>query len=153
MTKLSVELVPASAWYTNVRSNVSRAEWEICKKWARAQSNDTCAACGTKPKRLDCHEVWSYDDTELIQRLDTLVSLCQRCHEVKHIGRASVMGNLERALVHLATVNDWPIEAAGTYVEWAFELHAYRSSEHWSLDISFLERLGITATATDRQVS
>ena len=27
--KLTIELVPQTAWYSNVRSNVSKAEWDV----------------------------------------------------------------------------------------------------------------------------
>jgi hypothetical protein len=34
--------------------------------------------------RLECHEVWDYDEATHLQRLSRFLSLCTRCHHVKH---------------------------------------------------------------------
>lgn len=34
--------------------------------------------------RLECHEVWEYDEENSIQRLSGLLALCTWCHKVKH---------------------------------------------------------------------
>jgi hypothetical protein len=152
VSRLSIELVPSTAWWSNVRSNVSRADWEKCKRFVRARSGDRCEVCGGRGRRwpVECHEIWHYDDENEIQTLVGLIALCPSCHEVKHIGRAMAMGNLERAIDHLCRVNGWQPEHAGTYIEVQLEIHALRSTHQWKLDISFLETLGINATVTDR---
>lgn len=157
--KLSVELVPATCWYTNVRSNVTRKEWEACKDYVKTRSGDgdktkaSCEICGGRGSRysVDCHEQWSYDDNRRVQTLVGLIALCPDCHSVKHIGRALRMGNLDRALRHLAKVNGWTYEHADRYVAVQLQVHALRSTHPWSLDITWLDRvLGISATVKDR---
>jgi hypothetical protein len=119
VSRLSIELVPSTAWWSNVRSNVSRADWEKCKRFVRARSGDRCEVCGGRGRRwpVECHEIWHYDDENEIQTLVGLIALCPSCHEVKHIGRAMAMGNLERAIDHLCRVNGWQPEHAGTYID------------------------------------
>lgn len=169
--RLTIELVPQTAWYTNVRSNVTPADWELCKRFVRDRSNDRCEVCGSRGKRwpVECHEVWSYDidivhrpplvaryveagdglptaETPVghpvrVQRLTGLIALCPSCHEVKHIGRAEAMGNLERALKHLATVNGWTYSLARQYAIGAFREYRERSRYQWALDISYLSEV------------
>ena len=152
VSRLSVELVPSTCWWSNVRSNVSRAEWEVCKNFVKNRSGRRCEICGGRGERypVDCHEIWQYDDDRQIQTLVGLVALCPPCHEVKHIGRAMVMGNFDRALRHLATVNRWSLAHADEYVAVQLEIHALRSTHPWSLDVSWLNVLGINPTVKDR---
>lgn len=140
--RLTVELVPRTCWYTNVRSHVSATEWNKCKGFVRRRSGDLCEICGRRGARwpVECHETWSYDveGDELVQRLTGLIALCPSCHEVKHLGRAEAIGRLRPALAHLANVNGWSIEDATSYAEAVFEQWAQRSSYQWRLDISYL---------------
>lgn len=152
MSRLSVELVPATCWYTNVRSNVSRADWEKCKRFVKERSGERCEICGGRGRRypVDCHEIWEYDEDTLTQRLVDLIALCPSCHEVKHLGRAMRIGNGNRAVAHLMKVNGWSESRAEQYCMLVFQIWQMRSAYEWRLDISFLETLGIRATVTDR---
>lgn len=158
MSRLSVELVPSTAWWSNVRSNVTRKEWEICKDYVKTRSGNgdpkqaRCEICGGRGTRypVDCHEIWHYDDQAQLQTLVGLIALCPPCHEVKHIGRAMVLGNLDRALRHLATVNGWSLQHADEYVALQLEIHSLRSTHEWSLDLTLLVGLGIHPVVKDR---
>jgi len=151
--RLSVELVPSTCWYSNVRTNVSRQQWELCKKFVRTRSGDRCEVCKGRGRQqgwgwnVECHEVWEYVErgtAPLIvrtQRLTGLVALCPRCHEVKHIGRADAVGNLPRALEHLMVVNGWSDDEAELYIQVAFEVWHERSNYDWTLDVSYLDEI------------
>jgi type II secretory ATPase GspE/PulE/Tfp pilus assembly ATPase PilB-like protein len=138
--KLLVELVPRTCWYSNVRTNVSAAEWNVCKRYVRDRSGDRCEICGGVGARwpVECHEIWEYDDTKHVQRLADLIALCPPCHEVKHIGRAEALGNLRRAERHLMAVNGWTNSEVTRYLRQVFDLWAARSLHNWTLDISML---------------
>lgn len=140
---LTIELVPRSSWYRNVRSNVSKAEWERLKKVTFGRARYRCEMCGGRGKRwpVECHEVFAYDDERYIQKLVRLLALCPSCHEVKHIGLAGVRGNHQRAVAHLARVNGWSREDAELYIEACFELWSRRSCHEWQLDLSYLKQL------------
>ncbi len=139
---LTVELVPGSAWYRNVRSNVSKDEWARLKGIIFARANYVCEICGGRGKRwpVECHEVFEYDDARRIQTLVRLIALCPSCHEVKHIGLAGVRGRQGAAIAHLARVNNWSLEDAKLYIEGCFEIWHQRSRHQWTLDISYLDR-------------
>jgi hypothetical protein len=77
-TRLTVELVPSTCWYTNVRSNVSKAVWDRLRRRVAAEAGKRCEICGGRGRRwpVECHEVWHYDDATKVQRLERLVALC-----------------------------------------------------------------------------
>src|SRR3712207_8436185 len=91
---LTVELVPRTAWFKNVRSHVTREEWERLKKIVFGRAGHRCEVCGGRGPRwpVECHEVFAYDDERRVQKLTALVALCPACHEVKHIGLAGLRG-------------------------------------------------------------
>jgi len=142
---LTIELVPSTSWFNNVRTAVSAADWEKCKRMVRHRSQDRCEICaGRGPKwPVECHEVWRYDLPTETQVLDGFVALCPACHEVKHMGFAQTRGRAEQALQHLAKVRGWTFQEAETYAESCFELWAARSQYEWTVDLSYLATLGI----------
>ncbi len=139
--KLTIELVPSTSWYTNVRSNVSKKEWDIIRKLVYQQANNLCEICGGRGSKwpVECHEVWEYDDTNHVQKLKKMIALCPMCHKVKHIGRAGVMGEYEMALKHLIQVNNCSRSQAQTYVAEQFLIWEQRSKYDWTLDLSILK--------------
>ncbi|HEX8137985.1 MAG TPA: HNH endonuclease [Pyrinomonadaceae bacterium] len=148
---LTIELVPRSSWYRNVRSNVSAGEWERLKRVTFRRARYACEVCGGRGRKwpVECHEVFAYDDERRVQKLVRLLALCPACHEVKHIGLAHVRGNQARAVAHLARVNGWSLSDASFYVEGCFELWHRRSCHQWTLDLSYLEQFDINTTAND----
>jgi len=144
---LTVELVPRSAWFKNVRSHVSKEEWERLKRATFGRAGHRCEVCGGRGARwpVECHEVFAYDDEQRVQRLVRLVALCPACHEVKHIGLAGVRGRRREAVAHLARVNGWSHADAELYLEVCFETWHRRSCHEWRLDLSYLEQFGVRA--------
>ena len=138
--KLTVELVPKSCHYSNVRSEVSRKEWDIIRKHCYALANYKCEICGGKGKRhpVECHEVWNYNNG--IQQLLKMIALCPSCHEVKHLGLAQLRGNLPRATKHFCKVNNSETPEAMRYFGKVFDEWALRSQQIWELDISYPEQ-------------
>lgn len=141
MTRLTIELVPSTCWWSNVRTLVAPGVWERLRRATAHAAGHRCEICGGRGRRhpVECHEVWEYDDTRMVQRLERLIALCPSCHEVKHFGLAETRGRRGAALVHLARVNGWSAADAETYVEAAFEQWASRSRREWILDCTVLE--------------
>ena len=145
VTKLTVELVPKTAWFSNLRSHVDEATWNKLKKETALKANNKCEICGGRGPKwpVECHEIWNYNDEKHEQKLEGLIALCPSCHEVKHIGLASVKGRREKAEKHLAKVNGWTIEDARHYIEYSFEIWTRRSNHEWKLDLSWAEKQGV----------
>lgn len=142
MIKLSVELVPKTAWYSNVRSNVPPAEWDRLRKKVYAKAGYVCEICGGVGKKhpVECHEVWEYDDTKHIQKLVRMIALCPACHSTKHLGRAKAIGLFHLAMRQLMSVNGWTHTEANQYCKQVFEKWADRSQHPWKLDLSGLSQ-------------
>lgn len=143
--KLTVELVPRTCWFSNVRERVSRQEWDRIRSQTYEHAGQRCEVCGGRGSKhpVECHEVWEYDESAGVQRLVRMIALCPACHEVKHIGLAGIKGRGNIAREHLAAVNGWTASAASQYVDQAFTLWRARSSREWSLDVSALASYGV----------
>ena len=142
--KLTIELVPKTSWYSNVRSNVEKTEWDIIRQKCYKAANYKCEICNGigKNHSVECHEIWQYNNTTHVQKLTGFIALCPRCHECKHIGLAHIKGNFDRAIRKIAGVN-YPEEEKRIYlarglVEMAFEVWRERSKHQWELDINFV---------------
>jgi hypothetical protein len=143
--KLTIELVPASSYYNNVRSNVSGEVWNEIRKKSYEFANYKCEICGDTGfnqgynHSVECHEIWNYDDKNKIQKLIGFISLCPLCHKVKHIGLARVRNEYKIALNHLIKINKITENKAEKYIDKCFDIWNERSQEEWLLDISYID--------------
>ncbi len=144
--KLTIELIPKTCHYSNVRTTVKTAEWDKIRFISYEAANHKCEICGDIGKNqgynhnVECHEIWHYNDKTHVQTLTGLISLCPKCHQVKHIGRAIAMGNADEAYNHLMRVNKWTPQQVETHILESFETHKERSKHEWELDITILEK-------------
>lgn len=146
--KLSIELVPSTSWFNNVRAVVSKKQWDYLKSQVSSRAYNVCEICGgVGPKHpVECHEIWSFNNKTLVRKLEGMIALCPNCHMVKHIGFAEIQGKRVTAIRHLMSVNKLTITKAEAYVTEAFKVWAERSTKTWKLDISHLEEYGIDLT-------
>ena len=142
--KLTVELIPSTCHFSNVRTTVTPAEWDKIRFISYAAANNKCEICSSNGKLqgykhfVECHEIWDYDDLNHVQTLTGLISLCPTCHQVKHIGRSIAIGKLGVCKQQLAKVNNWTQKQIDDHIVSSFELHKERSKHQWTLDISLL---------------
>ena len=139
--KLDFELVPDGCWYSNLRTILSKKQWDFLKKDARERANGKCMICGAKSTRLEAHEKWSYNEETATQKLEDILAVCPDCHHVIHIGRTQLKGDEVRAENHFMKVNGC------SYVEYrkalgeANEVHKRRNLiSEWKLDLSYFTR-------------
>jgi 5-methylcytosine-specific restriction endonuclease McrA len=143
--RLAIELVPATCWCVNVRSAITGAEWDLIRRRVYRRASYRCEVCGGRgPEHpVECHEVWDYDDTQLLQRLEGMIALCPACHWVKHFGSSQIRGHDQEAFAQLMAVNDWTPAQAEQHVAEVFELWQWRSDRMWDLDLTVLAKYGI----------
>jgi hypothetical protein len=143
--RLTIELVPRTCWFSNVRDRVPREDWDRIRKQVYERAGHRCEVCGGRGSRhpVECHEVWEYNETTAVQRLVRMIALCPACHEVKHMGLAGIKGRGEIAAAHLAEVNGWNPQVTAAYIDQAFAVWKDRSARTWSLDVSALTAYGI----------
>jgi len=142
--KLTIELVPKTCWYSNVRSNVTTSEWNKIRKKVYLDANHVCEICGSNGKlqgrrhAVECHEVWEYNDITHEQRLVRMIALCPNCHQTKHAGLANINGKTEQVIRHLMHVNQINRTEAVMYFNASLGRWLNRSKFKWTLDISAL---------------
>lgn len=138
--KLTIELVPKSAWYANLRNLVGRYMWE--KKIAKDTKDKygyKCGICGDQAHRLECHELWEYDDEQHVQKLVGFIALCSYCHKVKHMGHTKILAqqgyvDLEEVFAHFCKVNNCTIAEYRNHEKAAFKQWRERSQYKWTPD-------------------
>ena len=140
--KLTIELVPQAQWGFNLRSELKPKDWDKLRRASYEKAGHKCEVCGGvgRNHNVECHEIWQYDDTHHTQTLAGLVSLCPRCHEVKHFGRAMSLGHGDRALTHLARVNGWSMDQAVEHARESLLVWRERSKSGWELDITWVQQ-------------
>jgi hypothetical protein len=137
--KLTIELVPSTAWYSNMRKVLSQAQWDTVRKQCYADYHHQCGVCGAH-SRLNCHEIWEYDDTNHIQRLTGYIALCDLCHHCKHLGLAGILAregklDMQTVIDHYCQVNgctqvDFEKDSAAAFAQWR-----ERSRCQWTTDL------------------
>ena len=131
--RLVIELVPRSCFFSNLRSNLSKKDWEKLRLLTIQNAGDRCEICGSRGGgySLECHEIWSYDDATNVQALTGLVALCNACHRAKHMALARKMGWDGAAEDHLMRVNGWNRLTLESYLNEAFSIFEARSLQEW----------------------
>ena len=136
---LKIELVPDGCWYFNLRSILTKEQWNYIKAEVKKRSGGKCAICGRRTPYLDAHERWSYDEKNCVQKLEEVIAVCKDCHSVIHIGRTQLKGDEKRTEEHYMRVN------GATYAEYRQALkeanqdHIRRNKiSEWKTDISYI---------------
>jgi len=141
--KLTIELVPKTSHYTNVRTLLPKKTWDMLRKVSYAKANNKCQICGDTGKNqgyrhnVECHEIWEYTQTG-VQLLKGLISLCPKCHQVKHYGRAQAIGKGKEAFTHLMKVNKWDKATTENYIGSVYQEYKIRSKVKWKLNLAVL---------------
>jgi hypothetical protein len=151
---LFVDLIPSSCWFTNVRSCVSKKDWERLRRMIIRRAGKVCEVCGAgedrdSPRRLEAHERWAYDDHTGVQALRRLICLCSACHVTTHFGYANITGRTDEAFAHLRAVTGMTEPQAWHHVHAAGVLWTTRSQRVWELDLTMLTTAGVTLVSPD----
>ena len=140
--RLNTELIPSTAWGNNLRSYLTKAQWDQLRRWCYKQASYKCEICGglgsTHP--VECHESWEYDDDNHVLILVGVMALCPKCHTVKHIGRAYSVGEGNRSLRWMAKVNGWSMAQVRDHLDFVFEEWTARNYHVWTVDLSWADR-------------
>lgn len=136
------QLVPASAWNSNLRAVFTAVQWRNFRQQVLAKHGHICAFCNSKPKSLDCHEIWRYkkiDHAHGIQSLVKVLPLCKKCHMVCHIGFWSLKGKFQETVAHMMRVRKIDRTAVNAELSEAQRIFDDLSNIEWSLDITAVE--------------
>ena len=138
--KLTIELVPSTSFFSNVRSIVPQSQWDVIRRACYKKASYACEICGGIGEQhpVECHEIWEYTP-DYKQVLKGFIALCPDCHTVKHLGLAQIRGLYNKAIEHLASVNNISIKEADEYAKECFEVWRERSQYTWELDTSLIK--------------
>jgi len=136
----SVEIVPPGAWFKNLRSMISRSQWNLISRYVRDRAGNRCEICDSD-QRMEAHERWIFNEETKTQKLVRLISLCKKCHLGTHFGLAGQLGIAKEIKQHIFAVTGWT-EA---------EFQAHRSAQpiakfegNWIIDVSIVKIAGVT---------
>lgn len=141
--KLKIELVPKTSWYKNVRSEIPRRVWDKIRTDVCISQEYKCGICRAEG-RLNCHEIWAYDDINHVQELKDFIALCNLCHHVKHIGHASILAsqgklNMREVEDHFMRVNECDLKTFRKHSVEAMIQYRERSKHEWQLSLGKYE--------------
>ena len=139
--KLNFEFIPDGTWHYNLRSILSKKQWDYIRNDAKERTSGRCAICGRKNCRLEGHEQWDYDLDNGVQILKDVISICHDCHSVIHFNRTSLKGDVERAENHYMKVNNCSYADLRKDLGEANVKHQKLNTvSEWKLDLSWLKR-------------
>ncbi|ACT51321.1 DUF5710 domain-containing protein [Methylovorus glucosotrophus] len=146
--KLYIDLIPETAWCTNLRSGLEAKDWDLVRKAVYRFGKYICEVCkGVGSNHpVEAHERFEYDVDNLVQRLVGISCLCPACHQSTHYGLANIKGLGAEAGNHLKSVNKWTDEELNEHIDSSFNTWKFRSEFDWKLDISWLLDRGIQFT-------
>ena len=138
--KLTIELVPETTWYNNLRNYLGEEAWDKLRREIYVKYGHKCSLCGAKGL-LHCHEIWEYDDKNHVQKLVDCVALCKMCHHVKHIGKAGILadeGKLDynKIVEHFMEVNKCDKTTFNEHYKKIADQWERRSDYKWRVDFS-----------------
>lgn len=141
---LNIELVPRTVWYKNVRSKIPKTEWDKIRKKVYSDYDYKCGICGISG-RMNCHEIWEYDDIKHVQILKGFIALCDKCHGVKHFGLAVIKAkegviDYNDIVSHFCKVNKCSKAGFYGHMKKVFEKWKERNLHKWEIDMSWVER-------------
>jgi len=147
--KLQIEMIPESCHGSNVRTNVSKRDWDIIRRAVYSKEEMYCHICGElcPTGYMDAHEVWKFNRRTHVQKLIDIIGVCKACHSVIHFGRAQKLGYEKEATRQWWKVNG--DDLLGIRIEFDNELMEAKIKyldlnkiKDWKLDLTFIEEQG-----------
>lgn len=144
--KLTIELVPGTAWFKSLYHLMPEDEWNKLKERIYAEEGRKCYICESTSPPFHLHEFWQYDDERHVQKLVGLHHLCDLCHKIKHIGfwchthdgreKLKQQGlSLKDLIKHFCTVNKCAEKDFHQHEDEAFRAWSRRSEHKWKQDL------------------
>ena len=146
--RLFIDLIPSTAWGSNVRSRYP-GEWDVFRRGCYRAAHHRCEVCGDSGV-MECHELWSYAKPP-VQKLERLICLCNLCHSAQHYGYASVKGITKEVDAHIRHVNAWSKRQLDAHVKKAFKIWDARNKIQWETHTALLDAAAETLKNEKKQ--
>lgn len=141
---LQIELIPISCWFSNLKKLLKKSSWDRIRFQVYSKARCECEICGKVSDTFPaCHEVWTYDHKNRVQKLKTFMALCPDCHFVKHLGLARMFGVYDQAVKRFCRINNMTRRDAKPIIAVVFKQWRIRNSSKWKLNVECLRKYGI----------
>jgi hypothetical protein len=142
--KLTVELVPKTAWSQSLAKLLPRSVWNTIRDGIIQENGKRCQICGEEEGTMNLHEIWNYNDVKHVQKLEGFILLCSMYHHVKHIGIAGILasqGKLDygKVVKHFCKINGCSEKEFKKHLDESFEIWRKRSEHDWKHDFGKYE--------------
>lgn len=128
--RLSIEPTPVSSRLASLAKLLPTSQWNRIRRSIYRCAGYRCRICG-RSRRLDCHEVWQYNERTGYQLLRGFRALCRDCHNVKHILFVHDHWKRAKLLQHFVTVNRLTCQQAEDYLKAAHRLQQMLNQKDW----------------------
>lgn len=139
--ELQMIAIPTMLVKKSLQKVLSSKYWDAIRDKTLEEYGNKCAICGCTEGKLHCHEVWKYDNENLIQKLERCIMLCNICHIVTHPRMASFetkKGNIdiEKVKEHFTKINGCDEDIYNAYRDYTLNLELWRTCQEqdWKID-------------------
>ena len=148
MPPIMPDLIPSSSWGGSLANLLTRESWQMIRAPHIIRTGGRCQICAERPNRSpDCHEIWAYSMPPAgasptgagMQRLISIITVCEPCHEMFHLGLARSRGRGKAAEGRLMETNFWSRKTFAAFDAEARRLFTERSTRQWVLDVTLLD--------------
>lgn len=146
-----VDLIPETSWCASLANLLTSSAWNRVRSGPLLRAGG-CEDCGSRDK-IECHEIWTYDEDRGVQRLQALRAVCADCHETYHLGLASVRGRYSLALGRLMLINRLDRLELREFEDEIFDKFNRRSEIDWTLDLSIIAGMGLELRPSFEEVA
>lgn len=134
-----IDLVPTSSRNRSLAARAStdaksKLAWDLIKGREFARAGYRCEICRAN-WRLECNEMWTFDDVDRVQTLIGYEVVCPACDSILHIDRTIQAGETSKAATHFAEVTGLTEADLRDATAKAIETWRERSTHTWQLDL------------------
>jgi len=136
--KLTIEPRPVSTWGVTLASRLPKDEWDEIRQRVYREADYRCQVCGSNNRKLNCHELWGFDDRKLIQKFVGFECCCELCHDVHHFGRSKETRSstyIDKLIGHWCKVNKLTRADFLVYEKQIFELNKKRADKPYIVKV------------------
>jgi len=143
--KIKMEAIPSSTTKYNLARILPKKDWNKIRQETKEKYINKCGICKTSDTRLNCHEIWIFDDINITQTLKECISLCNLCHCGIHPTMTSKLSeegriNINSVIENFTEINKCNKQSYYEYQKYINDLELYRTfifsieGKSWKID-------------------
>jgi len=130
--RLAIEPMPYTSAMASLAKLLPRQAWDSVRRAAYRAAGYRCQTCG-KDGRLNCHEIWHFNETTGYQWLMGFQALCDDCHGVTHMLSLTNRQEFDRLTTHFMAVNKVSAREFRDHLEQARQRRMELNQREWRI--------------------